>query len=171
MTEDERKKQTAARLRAWKLANPEKVRAYNKKWRDNNRDHLQRYQREYQARNIERYRALWATYRARKRASRAPAIPFGELLGAALSSNALWAKANGAVSRSLPDHARDDIVSEIVLAVLEGKMEMEHINEQASRFVRSYWAARDLHKTVSIDSTINGTDGLTYLDVLSDERI
>src|SRR5690606_311875 len=111
----------------------------------------------------ERYRALWAKYRAQKRAGKHPETTFGELLNRALNANALYAAANGAVPRSLPPHARDDIVSEIVLAVLDGALAMEDINKAAARFVSSYWKARQLF-TLSLDAPIAGTDGLRMID-------
>ncbi|UDF29953.1 UNVERIFIED_ORG: hypothetical protein LHK14_01140 [Roseateles sp. XES5] len=75
---------------------------------------------------------------------------------------------NRAVSKALPDHVRDDVVSSMCLAVLEGKLFIEDIEKDAKRFLAAYNREFDHFKTTSLDEPINGQDGRTYLDLLAD---
>lgn len=78
----------------------------------------------------------------------------------------VYAMIDKAVSRALPHFARDEIVSTMCLAVLEGKLFTENINADARRFVAAYNREFDHFKTSSLDAPINGHEGLTRLDLL-----
>lgn len=65
-----------------------------------------------------------------------------------------------AVSRSLPQHIRDDLISTMCLAVLEGKLLVENIDKEARKYVTDYNRVNDTYKNVSLDAPING-DGFT----------
>lgn len=78
-----------------------------------------------------------------------PAV--GTVLPRVLMGNALYAEAFKAVPRALPVYARDDIISEIVLAVLEGRLAEADIAKQAKSHVTSYWREYSHYTTVSLD--------------------
>ncbi|HEV7245667.1 MAG TPA: hypothetical protein VGN93_01605 [Shinella sp.] len=75
-----------------------------------------------------------------------------------------------AVSKSLPGFARDEVVSTMCLAVLEGKLFIENIGKEAAAYLRAYNREFDNFKTASLDAPVNGRDGTTFLDMLADDR-
>ncbi|MEW9615639.1 hypothetical protein AB3G45_17640 [Shinella sp. S4-D37] len=74
-----------------------------------------------------------------------------------------------AVPRALPGFARDEIVSSMCLAVLEGKLFIENIGQEARKYLAAYNREFDHFKTASLDTPVNGRDGTTFLDLLADE--
>lgn len=141
-------------INEWKKKNRERCIKYNRRWRASNKDHIAEYNRRR---------------REEMRAGRTDLPPLGEVLKAALSQDALYAAAAGAVPRTMPDHVRDDIISEIVIAVLEGDMTVADISDNVKRFVTAYWSGRDFHRTVSLDATISGTDNLRLGDIIASD--
>lgn len=85
------------------------------------------------------------------------------------SPNEVYRMIDKAVSKSLPSFARDEIVSSMCLAVLEGKLFIENIGKEASNYLRAYNRDFDNFKTASLDAPVNGHDGTTFLDLLADE--
>lgn len=93
----------------------------------------------------EQYRAAVGIYRG-----------LGDLAGGfelqrSLSQNELYAAVDRAVSRALPPHLRDEIRSEMIVAVLEGDLAEHEITSQVARdFVTAYhrnagtWAVRSM---------------------------
>jgi hypothetical protein len=71
-----------------------------------------------------------------------------------------------AIPKTLPRFARDDIASELCLAVLEGKLLVDNIEKEVAGFMRSYNREYDTFKTVSLDAPVPGRDGETYMDRL-----
>jgi len=90
-------------------------------------------------------------------------------LASALRQNDLFLSASKAVPTRYPQDVRDDIVSMIVLAVLEDEFPAAEIPLHAKKFISAYYRASDFHRTTSIDATIPGTDGLRLIDVIAAE--
>lgn len=172
----EQKKRRAEAERARRKANPEKNREAVARWRKRNP--------EWQARDDEKRKARLATPEGRERARAAhrrwkaknkiggqTTAVIGEALQAALGKNTLYASAKAAVPSSYPPYIRDDIISAIVLAVLEGEISEQAIKANAKRFEAAYWRERDLIGTLSLDAPIPGYDSMTYLDRLTAPEI
>lgn len=188
----EKKKASAARWHAahreeerqrkalWRRQHVDEERARAKKWAaDNPVKHQERVAR-WRQKNVAWLKAWLDKTRvkrnARRRASRA--IIRNKLVvreafvkgPTTLSQNAIYAKVSSVVSRGLPDYMRDDVIGEMLLAVLEGSLLMGRIDAECARFVRAYNRMFDQFGTISLDAEIPGTDGLTYADRLSYEE-
>lgn len=85
------------------------------------------------------------------RAIRPPAPALGEKLRARLSENEIYAAANRAVSKSLPGYVRDDVISDILVAVLSGELAVEDIAAQADTFRKAHNRVNEVGKHRSID--------------------
>jgi len=70
--------------------------------------------------------------REAERAERA--IPIGERFRKALTQNEIYAAINQAVPLGLPSHVRDDVVGEMVLAVLEGELDIGEVAAKAREY-------------------------------------
>lgn len=114
------------------------------------------------ARQAERQRQ-----REAERAERA--IPIGERFRTALTQNDIYAAINRAVPLRLPAHVRDDVLGEMVLAVLEGELDLDAVPAKAREYLRRYDRASERWKLVSLDAPIAGTDDLRLNDTLSTE--
>jgi hypothetical protein len=86
------------------------------------------------------------------------------------SPDQVYSLIDAAISPQLPRHIREDVVSAMCLAVLEGKLFIENIGKEAKAFLASYNREFDYFKTASLDEPINGRDGRTYLDLLEDPK-
>jgi hypothetical protein len=69
----------------------------------------------------------------------------------------LFAAANAVVPKSYPAHVRDDVISEIVIAVLEDKITVKDIGKEAPGFMRAYWREYSHYGRVSLDAVIPGS--------------
>ncbi|MBX3543609.1 hypothetical protein [Chelatococcus sp.] len=142
------------------LSRPDVIKANNKRakeWRRNNRETYNAYKRE-----------LYARMKASK--ARNKLIPIGEALNAALGQNTLYAVALAAVPRTLPHHVREDVISDLVLAVLEGEIAEADLARVAKSFISKHYRDSGFHTTRSLDAPIPGMDGRTYLDTISTEH-
>ena len=111
-----------------------------------------------------------AERRRQREAERAErAIPVGERFRAALSQNEIYAAVNAAVPLGLPSHVRDDVLGEMVLAVLEGELDLDAVPAKAREYLRRYDRASERWKLVSLDTPIAGTDDLRLVDMMSTE--
>lgn len=102
---------------------------------------------------------------ARERRQEDPALH----LNTRLAQNDLYRSANRAVSAGIPQAIRDDVIADIVLAVLEGELDAADISTRARSFVASYHRAARTYQTVSADQVIPGTDNLRIIDRLTNE--
>lgn len=73
-----------------------------------------------------------------------------------------------AVSAALPRHMRDDVISSMLLAVLEGKLMLEQVSRRVREFVSEYNRQYDHYKHVSLDGMIPGTT-VRRIDTLADD--
>ncbi|GLS20144.1 hypothetical protein GCM10007874_31610 [Labrys miyagiensis] len=153
------------RRKLWKDANPDKVREAKTRWnRANKASHKAWWDAHKEAINVERRKLYWVI-KNRAAANKA----FGEG-PAKLNQNAVYARVNAAVSRGLPDFVRDDVIAEILLAVLEGTLSVDRIKVEAKAFLRAHNLMFDQFGSVSLDAPVPGTDGLTYGDRLTYEE-
>ena len=93
----------------------------------------------------------------------------GQVLRTALCQNELYRVANAATPCSLPTDIRDDVVSEMILAVLEGRLGQHQIIHAAPRFVSQHFRAREWAQTLSLDAIVPGTDHLRLIDTIAAE--
>lgn len=89
----------------------------------------------------------------------------------AQSPDQVYAMIDNAVSKALPSFVRDEIVSTMCLAVLEGKLFIENIKTESEHYLSAYNREFDHFKTGSLDAPINGHHGLTMLDLLADQTV
>jgi hypothetical protein len=155
----------------------ERRRASKKKWRDANRRSPQflaaksAAARRYREKNRERLREYdrryWLTVRKARRAAAAKVYPaFEEMRVRELMRIDIYAAARAALPKGLPDFVRDDVITEIVLAHLEGRLALADVPTRAPDFLRAYRRDFDQWKIVSLDAPIPGTD-LRYIDRLA----
>lgn len=71
------------------------------------------------------------------------------------------------IPREIPSHVRGDVAATMLLAVLEGKLQLVDVNKEARIFIRAHYREFDTYKTVSLDAPVWGREGTTYLDLLS----
>ncbi len=148
----------ARRQRDWeyRLANLE---ARRQRDREYYRDNLQRrlelsrdsYWRNHQ-KQLARSRSRWSKQRSKRTI--------------ALSPEAVMNLIDKAVSKALPRFVRDDVISAMCLAMLEGELFVENVGKEAAGFLRAYNREFDQFKTISLDAPLAGYDGVTLLDKL-----
>lgn len=105
-----------------------------------------------------------------KEAKKLKGVPeaLGTQLKRSLNSNDLYAAVNAAVSVGLPRHIRDDVISSMVLAVLEGEIAIDDAKGKAREFTARYHRAADTYRLKSYDNNIGDTD-LKLIDTFSNE--
>lgn len=108
----------------------------------------------HHAKHLERHRRRWAAAKSKR--------------AIALSPDAVFVAIDKAVSKALPRFVRDDVISAMCLAVLEGQLFIENIQKEAKSFLASHNRMFDHFKTRSLDAPVAGADGLRLIDTLSD---
>lgn len=91
--------------------------------------------------------------------------PFALIAGSVPVGNALWQRAAAVVPRASPD--RDDLISDLVVAQLEGETDLKAALKRA-RAARN--KAMNPHAVVSLDRLMPGTDNLRLIDTLTTEH-
>lgn len=76
-----------------------------------------------------------------------------------------------ALPASLPTYARDDIISDVTLAVMEGKITLEQVPAKAKAFVTAHYRMFDQHKTLSLDKETFDGEGKTFVDMLPSDAM
>lgn len=155
--------------RRWRKANPDKVRANWQNWRENNRERSRENKRRW--RENGGYRRYYWKYRerclARVRAYRErlrqhwPA--FGELQKAALLANGTYAAVHRAVPANLPGWLRDDVISEVVLLILEGRAALESAAAEVKAALRRHRAAFYRELSLNVPAIEGGLDRIDFL--------
>lgn len=79
----------------------------------------------------------------------------------------LWAEANAVVPAFIEDHVRKDLISGMVVMIIEGRARSMRDALKAAQ--RDYNAVMGTWKERSLNATIPGTDNLTGLDMLDSE--
>ncbi len=175
----EREYRLASSRNTWANMSPEqKARSYAlaRARRSANIDEERRKEREYYRANVERVRAQWQKSYWRNRQtqlerSRRRSARQRSQRQITLSPDAVFRLIDKAVPKVLPRFVRDDIISAMCLAVLDGQLFVENVGKEASKFVRAYNREYDQFKTVSLDAPLAGYDGLTLLDRLVDPHL
>jgi hypothetical protein len=78
----------------------------------------------------------------------------GERFTAALLKNDLYAVVEAAVPASLSPQARADVISDLVLAVLEGELEIGAIASAVKEYTKRHWRMFGTFGTVSLDAKL-----------------
>lgn len=156
--------------RRWKANNPNK----EKLWKEQNRDKVLAAKKRYREKNREKINQYFIAWRLKRRDGNPKAVvrpPVGVVLTQQLLGDAIYAAAFKAVPRTLPSYVRDDVISEIVLAVIEERIAAGDIAKRAQEFVKGYWREFGHMRRVSLDQLAYGEgrttvgDNLTYDDV------
>lgn len=69
-----------------------------------------------------------------------------------LLGNAAYMAADAAISRRMDSDARDDIMQSIVLACLEGSLEVGDVKSRSREFISAYWRGRPEFRLRSLDA-------------------
>lgn len=147
----------------------EKHEITNAAWREKNREHAKAYASAYRKKNREKvyaYNAAYGqthreainAYRRRRKAK----IKFAQ--------KSLYQTACDTVPRYLPRHIRDDVISEITLAVLEGTLAAEDIAKSAKKYLTAWNRDFGSYGTVSLDAVIPGTENLRLYDIIPSQE-
>ncbi|WP_132657265.1 hypothetical protein [Rhizobium sp. BK418] len=157
----EKRAQINAKSRERRQNNPEERRKKDREYFHRNiekrRESARRYYYSHHSKMIEKHKRRWARERSKRQIS--------------LSPDAVFKLIDSAISRSLPKFVRDDIISAMCLAVLDGQLFVENITKEAKKFVSAYNREYDHFKTISLDAPLAGHDGLTLLDKLADPQL
>lgn len=135
--------------RGWRADNPEKYRDAQARWRKANRARLAAYFRKWARENPEANRERKRRYRERVRAIRRHWPAMGELRKAALLANDVYAAVHHAVPAELPAWLRDDVISEVVLSILEGSAAIENAAAGAKAALRRH--RNELYRNLSLN--------------------
>jgi len=73
-----------------------------------------------------------------------------------------------AVPQTLPQHVRDDLIGNLCLAVLEGKLLIENIKAEAGKYLKAFNRESETFKTLSLDAEISGTK-TRYIDNIASD--
>lgn len=130
-----KKVETPEEAEARKVRNREKGKAT----RARHREKRIQAAREYRVKNRERLSAYNKARWAKLKAGKSVQVAIGEALNEALGKNHLYHNAQNAVSSRLPPHVRDDVISEIILAVLEGDLAEADISKHAGKFLAAHY--------------------------------
>lgn len=191
---EEQKAKRLEQMRKWRAANKDKVNAscrryrqsrkgkprtdeqkakalaYQRKWKAANAEHVLESKRRWIAANLEHVRAYSRRKSAEARANKPRHAPMGERLHKSLSQNTVWLAANAVVPCGLPRDVREDVLSMIVLAVLEGEIKLEQVPDLAREFTNRHYRQFSKFDTVSLDEPIFYGDRKTLLDTLTTDN-
>jgi hypothetical protein len=95
----------------------------------------------------------------------------GEKRRSALLSNDLYAQVNRAVSKTLDPDAREDVISDIVEAVLSGRVAEADIAAKCTEFVTAHNRLFSKYRNRSIDAPIIDGRALNILDRLTTDSV
>lgn len=159
-------------------ASRKKARLASAKWRRDHPDravashakHYQRHRKErldYQARYYVEHRearsAYAKVYNRSRKAGSSHREAVGEALQKALACNPIYASAKAAVRSGLPVDVRDDVISRLVLGILEGEFNPDQLAQRAKKFITT--EMRRFHER-SLDARIPGTT-LKLIDTIA----
>lgn len=147
LTEEQKAKQREA-VKRWKQRNkdnPEYIekrragwRAYRERNLEKCREASNRYKRENWSKVYPKHLAYIRQYMAAKYAARPTDARSDEIRVSVLNQNEIYAAAANAVPKTISPWRREDIISDIVLAVLEGAIDVMEIAVKAKDFISEY---------------------------------
>lgn len=173
--------------RQWKARNPEKVREAQRRWAAANPEKLAEHRRRYKERHPEKIREkkrrwrerggyaryYWKNrekcleriraYHARQRAIRAHWPAFGALQKAALMANDVYAAVHSVVPTTLPNWLRDDVISEVVLSILDGKAALADAGKEAAAVLRRHRGEAYKHLSLNQPAFEDGPERIDEL--------
>lgn len=97
------------------------------------------------------------------------AVPLGTKLRESLSQNAIYAAVNSAVPRNFAPHVRDDVISAMVLDVLESKLDITDVARRARSYIAKQYREDRTYTDISLDRSV-GDGGFTLIDIISSDR-
>ncbi|MGQ3041431.1 MAG: hypothetical protein ACT6TH_14495 [Brevundimonas sp.] len=118
-------------------------------------------------------RTFWAIKSKRKR-SKLPPLAMGRpvagerIAGSIPVLDPTWASANALVPRGMPDHVRQDVISELVLRRLENPA--IDMRAEVKRVLTDYHRLMGTWRECSIDAPVPGTDRLRLIDTIDSSR-
>ncbi|MCQ9146082.1 hypothetical protein [Ochrobactrum sp. BTU2] len=164
-----------------KEARKEYMRAYNASERG--KESVKRYRSTDAAKeawsrynNSEKGKARWRTYNRSERRrelrrlwakTTKTNLPLGEFMQRQLQAEPLYVQASKLAPKYLPKDVREDFITEVIIAVLEGSVTIENVSKNITRFIPAHH--KDSFKTVSMDQTIAGTDNLKLSDKIASD--
>ncbi|QKD03496.1 hypothetical protein EB235_20005 [Mesorhizobium loti R88b] len=163
--------------RKFRLLHPERIVAANKAYRLANRDKIaagkKKYLAEHPGQQLAYERAYYIRYpekglakqESRKLRERAQANMQRSINSIRHDPDTVYRVVSRAVSSALPRFMRDDVIASMLLAVLEGKLLLDHVGARMKDYVTGYNREYDTFKTLSLDAPMGGTD-LRRIDLL-----
>lgn len=106
---------------------------------------------------------------ARRRIGTASTQRVSENLARALGQNELHSAAARAAPKRLPRWVRDDVIADMVLAVLEGQARVDELTPQAEAFVSRHYREYETFDLRSIDE--KDETGRTLADTLTEQHL
>ncbi|RWI95470.1 MAG: hypothetical protein E5X33_10915 [Mesorhizobium sp.] len=146
-----------ARQALYRLMHPEAAAASTKRYHDKNRVEINARYREVYRLDPDKILARQRAAYARKRS----------MLQANCSPEMLMKAVYAAIPPALPKFIRDEVAGEMMLAVLEGTLLMDHIRKSVAEQLRRYNRGYDTFKILSLDAPIAGTEDLRRIDMIS----
>lgn len=126
------------------IAKREEDRRYRERHRQAIRDRHREEQRRYVAANRERINA------ARRKVAPVAGTSFAHRLLA----NELYAAANRLVSKHIPEHGREDVISELVLGVLAGDFTLDNMAQHVKDIVKQHGGMTGKYDILSLDAIV-----------------
>lgn len=83
------------------------------------------------------------------------------------SSNEIWRLAAAALPKTLDRDTRDDVIADIAMEVLEGKLSPHLIGKRAGEFLRAHNKKFSTFTTRSLDAPLTSDSTMTLLDTLT----
>ncbi|MFK0688010.1 hypothetical protein ACFX5Q_07365 [Mesorhizobium sp. IMUNJ 23033] len=145
----------AARNKAYHLAHPEEMRARAKRYRAAHLDEVRLRERNYYAANRTHILQREVQYRIRLKSMHAVRH----------DPDTVYRVVSRAVSSALPRFIRDDVISSMLLAVLEGELLLGNVAARVKDYLGRYNRQYDSFRTLSLDAPMAGTD-LRRIDML-----
>jgi hypothetical protein len=148
------------RKELWKRENPEAQREYRRLWRKRNPEKVREQKRRARARR-----------KALKIAEQEHAITEREKMRVTWSEQNRLALARDVAglsrrlrrvvtARGYPPDVRDDIVSDLMIALLEGDLSINELDTSVTPYAQAHYRGRDWRRTVSFDAPISDS-GIT----------
>lgn len=138
-------------------------RAYKDGWKERNKRLTDKYRQTYR----ERKKAEREAIKAAQEAARKALIPVRRKENRAAFDKdpaGLYASIRRAIPRSFPADVRDDIATDISIALLDGEIALDEIETSVSQFLSKHYQGRDWHQNISFDQPIAGTNDLRLGD-------
>ena len=166
----ENPEKTAEHRRLFKLRHPDRVKAGWKAYRVANSEKIAAYYATYSVEHKAEILATDRVYRAKNRDKVEMWQERRKLKARSISAirhnpDEVYRVVSRAVSSALPRFMRDDVINSMLLAVLEGKLLLQHVGARMKDYITGYNREYDTFKTLSLDAPMGGTD-LRRIDLL-----